>query len=157
MAQQPLVGQSLLIVKDSRSHSDTSHSMRLPWTSDQARRSDLHLKIHNTQKHRHPSRRNSNPIIPASEQPQTAQPLGPPVSANARLNISNGFLRPDYGRVCASSILDQSVWGLWWIKWQRDRFFSGNLCIRLPLPSHHCPLFIHSFTYLPPMLFILNN
>jgi hypothetical protein len=25
MAQQPLVGQSLLIIEDSRSHSDTSH------------------------------------------------------------------------------------------------------------------------------------
>jgi hypothetical protein len=35
MAQQPLVGQSLLIVEASQSHSDTPHSVGLLWTSDQ--------------------------------------------------------------------------------------------------------------------------
>jgi hypothetical protein len=35
MAQQPLVGQGLPIVKTSRSHSDTPHSVRLLWRSDQ--------------------------------------------------------------------------------------------------------------------------
>ena len=30
-----LVGQGLLIVETSRSHSDTPHSVGLPWTSDQ--------------------------------------------------------------------------------------------------------------------------
>jgi len=35
MAQQPLVGQGLLIVEASRSHSDTPHSVGLLWTSDQ--------------------------------------------------------------------------------------------------------------------------
>jgi len=35
MAQQPLVGHGLLIVEDSRSHSDTPHSVGLLWTSDQ--------------------------------------------------------------------------------------------------------------------------
>ena len=35
MAQQPLVGQGLLIIEASRSHSDTSHSVGLLWTSDQ--------------------------------------------------------------------------------------------------------------------------
>ena len=35
MAQQPLVGQGLLIIEDSRSHSDTPHSLGLLWTSDQ--------------------------------------------------------------------------------------------------------------------------
>jgi len=34
MAQQLPVGQGLLIVKDSPSHSDTSHSVGLLWTSD---------------------------------------------------------------------------------------------------------------------------
>ena len=34
MAQQPLVGQGLLIIEASRSHSDTPHSVRLLWTSD---------------------------------------------------------------------------------------------------------------------------
>jgi len=32
---QPLVGQGLLIFETSRSHSDTPHSLRLIWRSDQ--------------------------------------------------------------------------------------------------------------------------
>jgi hypothetical protein len=36
MGHQPLVGQDLLIVEASRSHSDTPHSVRLFWTSDQS-------------------------------------------------------------------------------------------------------------------------
>jgi len=34
MTQQPPVGQSLLTVEDSRSHSDTPDSLGLLWTSD---------------------------------------------------------------------------------------------------------------------------
>jgi hypothetical protein len=34
-ARQPLVGQGLLIIEASRSHSDTPHSVGLFWTSDQ--------------------------------------------------------------------------------------------------------------------------
>jgi len=35
MAQQPLLGQVLLIIGTSRSHSDTPHSVGILWTSDQ--------------------------------------------------------------------------------------------------------------------------
>jgi len=35
MAQQPAVSQGLLIIEDSRSHSDTPHSVGLFWMSDQ--------------------------------------------------------------------------------------------------------------------------
>jgi hypothetical protein len=35
MAQQPAVGQDLLIIDASRSHSDTPQSVGLLWTSDQ--------------------------------------------------------------------------------------------------------------------------
>ena len=35
MAQQSLVGQGLLSIEASRSHSDTQHSVGLLWTSDQ--------------------------------------------------------------------------------------------------------------------------
>jgi len=35
MAQQPLVGQGLLMNEASRSHSDTPHSVGLLWMSDQ--------------------------------------------------------------------------------------------------------------------------
>jgi len=34
MVQQPPVGQGLLIIEDSRLHSDTPHSVGLLWTSD---------------------------------------------------------------------------------------------------------------------------
>jgi hypothetical protein len=34
MAQQPLVGQGLLIIEASRSHSDTPHSVGLLWMSE---------------------------------------------------------------------------------------------------------------------------
>jgi hypothetical protein len=50
MAQQPLVGQGFLIIEASRSHSDTSHSVGLLWTSDQPRRRDLYLTTHNIHK-----------------------------------------------------------------------------------------------------------
>jgi hypothetical protein len=35
MAQQPLVGQGLLIIEASQSHSNTSHSVGPLWTRDQ--------------------------------------------------------------------------------------------------------------------------
>jgi len=35
IAQQPLVGQGLLIVEASQTHSDTSNSLGLLWRSDQ--------------------------------------------------------------------------------------------------------------------------
>jgi hypothetical protein len=35
MAQQPLVGQDLLIMEASRSHSDTPQSVGLLWNSDE--------------------------------------------------------------------------------------------------------------------------
>jgi len=36
MAQQPLVGQCLLLVEASRSHPDTPHSIGLLWKSDRS-------------------------------------------------------------------------------------------------------------------------
>jgi len=35
ISQQPLVGQGLLIIETSPSHSDTPHSLGLFWSSDQ--------------------------------------------------------------------------------------------------------------------------
>jgi len=69
-AQQPLVGQGLLIIEDSQLHSlDTPHSVRLLWTSDWPE--DLYLTIRNTHKRQTfmpPVR--FEPAIPASERPQ---------------------------------------------------------------------------------------
>jgi len=36
LAQDHLVGQSFLVIEASRSHSDTTHSVELLWTSDQS-------------------------------------------------------------------------------------------------------------------------
>ena len=50
MAQQVLLGQGLLFIEASRSHSDTPYSVALLWTSDQP---DLEICIcatHNTHK-----------------------------------------------------------------------------------------------------------
>jgi len=61
------VGQGLLIIEDSRSHSDTPHSIVLLWTSDQP---DADLNAFNTQK-RQTSMPPSgfDPTFPASERP----------------------------------------------------------------------------------------
>ena len=48
VAQQPLVGQGLPIIEASRSHSDTPHSVGLPWISDQPD-AETSLYLDNTQ------------------------------------------------------------------------------------------------------------
>jgi len=50
IGQQPLVGQILLIIKASRSHSATLHSVELLWASDQPHAIDLYLTKHDTYK-----------------------------------------------------------------------------------------------------------
>jgi hypothetical protein len=50
MVQQPLVGQGLLNVQASRTHSDTPHLAGLLWTSDQPDAETLYLRTHNTHK-----------------------------------------------------------------------------------------------------------
>jgi hypothetical protein len=72
MAQQSPVGQGLLIIEASRSHSDTPHSVGLLWTSDQPDAETATYTTHNNHK-----RQTSmppagfEPAIPASEPPQT--------------------------------------------------------------------------------------
>jgi hypothetical protein len=53
MARQPPVGQGVLIIETSRSHSDTPYSAGLIWTSDQpdAETSTLQSKTFTTDKH----------------------------------------------------------------------------------------------------------
>ena len=45
-----LVGQDLLVTEDSRSHSDTQHSVWFLWTNDRPEARDLYLTTHNTYK-----------------------------------------------------------------------------------------------------------
>ena len=48
--QRPLMGQGLLIVEASRSHSDTSHGVELLWTSDKLDSREFYLTTHNIHK-----------------------------------------------------------------------------------------------------------
>jgi hypothetical protein len=90
MAQEPPVGQGLLIIEDSWSHSDTPHSVGLLWTSDQPV-TETFIWQHTTliKKHLHVChRRDSNPqsqqAICHRPTPWTARPLG---SANCILKV----------------------------------------------------------------------
>ena len=73
MAQQPLVGQGLPIIKASRSHSDTPHLVGLLWTSDKPDTETY------PSRHTHTHSQETNIYapavfeaeIPASERPQT--------------------------------------------------------------------------------------
>jgi hypothetical protein len=71
MAQQPPLGQGLLIIEDSRSHSNTPQRVGLLWMSDQL------LAETSTWQHTTLNRQTSMPpagfelIIPATERPQT--------------------------------------------------------------------------------------
>ena len=68
---EPPVGQGLLVLEASRSHSDTPHSGRTPLDEWSARRRDLYLTRHNT----HKTQISMPPVgfelaIPTSERPQ---------------------------------------------------------------------------------------
>jgi hypothetical protein len=72
LAQQPLVGQGLLIIEASRSHSDTSHSVGLLWTCVQsvAETSTWQHTTLTTDKTSMPPAGNE-PATPAIERPQS--------------------------------------------------------------------------------------
>jgi hypothetical protein len=72
MAQQPPVGQGLLIIEASRSRSDTPHSVGLLWTSDQPDADTSTWQHTNTHKRQTPMPPEGfEPTIPASERPLT--------------------------------------------------------------------------------------
>jgi hypothetical protein len=87
MAHSPPVGQALLIIEASRSHSHTTLD-RTPLDEGSDRRRDLYATAHNTH-----NRKTSvqpaefEPAIPTSEQPQTYA-LG---RANTGLGSNNGY------------------------------------------------------------------
>jgi hypothetical protein len=72
MAQQPLVGQGLLIIEASQSQSDTPHWVGLLWTSDQPDAETSTLQHTTLTRGRHPyPPKGFEPATPASERPQT--------------------------------------------------------------------------------------
>jgi hypothetical protein len=99
MAREPIVGQGLLIVEASRSHSDTPHPVGLLWTSDQSDAEAATYTTHNTHK-RETSLLSAGfePAIPTSERPQThtldraATGLGT-VDGDANMNNDGGRQR----------------------------------------------------------------
>ena len=65
MAQRPPVGQGLLIIEDSWSHSDTPHTVWLLWTSDRPVVQTSTCQHTTLTRDRHPCpRRDSNPQSP---------------------------------------------------------------------------------------------
>jgi hypothetical protein len=71
MAQQPLVGQGLLIVEASQSPSDTPHSVALLLDEWSTRRRDLYLTMHNNKRQTSMPPDGFEPTILVSERPQT--------------------------------------------------------------------------------------
>ena len=67
--QQPLLGQDLLIIESSPSHSDTSQSVGLLWTSDQPNAEISDITQHSQQTSM--PLEGFEPTIQASERPQT--------------------------------------------------------------------------------------
>jgi hypothetical protein len=73
MAQEPLLGQGLLITEASRLHSFTHSTLgKTPLDEWSARRRDIYLKTHNTY-NRHPSISPAGfePSVPASDRLET--------------------------------------------------------------------------------------
>ena len=87
MAQQPLMGQGLVVLEASRSHSDTPPPLD-EWS---ARRRDLYLTTHNTHK-RQASMLSAGfePANPASERPQT-HALDRAVTEFGPTELNNGY------------------------------------------------------------------
>ena len=76
MAQQPLLGQDLLIVEVSRSHSDTPQSVGLLWTSDQSDAETSTWQHTTLTRNRHPCSggfRTHNPSMWATADPRLIQ------------------------------------------------------------------------------------
>jgi len=106
MAQQPLVGQGLLIVEASHSHSDTPHSVWPLWTSDQPDTETSTWKHPTLTRDRHPclrrvSSQQSQQPSGHRPTPSTAGALGLALERITRKNYSglmnwqNSFI--DYG------------------------------------------------------------
>jgi hypothetical protein len=92
MAQQPPVGQDLLIIEDSWSHADTPHSVGLLWTSDQpdAETSTWQHTTPTTSIHATGDIRTHNPRKRAA-----ADPLFRPRGDWDRMFIFKAYLLPD--------------------------------------------------------------
>ena len=72
MTQQPLGGDSLLIIEASLSHSETPHTVGLLWTSDRPVAKELPPTTHNTHmRQTSMATARFEPPTPAIERPQT--------------------------------------------------------------------------------------
>jgi len=135
MAQVTPVGKGVLTVEDSRSHSDTSHSVGLLWTSDQ---SDAETSTwqHTTDIHAPGGIRTQNPSKRAVADPHFG-PRGNGIGSDTRIKWNHTVLQPIESRnyhtvwftVPIASILHVARWST-----------NSNL-LRIPpnqLPTHPC-------------------
>jgi len=104
MLQQILVGQGLLIIEASRSHSDTQHSLRLLWTSNQPNAENSTWQHRTLTRDRHPCPRwDSNPQFQQAADPR---------------------LRPrDHWNQLLTLIL--LTWRIWWASNNASRWQTG--------------------------------
>jgi len=71
MVQEPPLGQGLLIIEASRSHSDTPHSVGLLWTSDQPDTETSTWQHTTITRDRCMPPKGFEPTIPVTKRPQT--------------------------------------------------------------------------------------
>ena len=98
MAQQSVVGQCLLNSEALRSDSDTPHSVGLPWTSDEP---DAETTWQHGKFKRQISMLSSGfePVIPASERPQT-HALDRAATETEHHNNNNNNINYKTGGIC---------------------------------------------------------
>jgi len=84
--------------------------------------------------------RSSTPIITTTT---TITQILPHRIRNGQDDVSDGSSLASFHRG-SDSILSQSIWGLWWIKWHRHRFFSEYFGFPLSVSFHYCSICIHS-------------
>jgi hypothetical protein len=98
LACQPLAGQGLLIIEDSRSHSDTPQSIGLFWTSDQSDTETSTWQHTPFTRDRHPCpKRDSNPQ--SQKASFSRQRLRPHHLCDRPLTLNNQFNNCDFDKL----------------------------------------------------------
>ena len=130
MAQQPLVGEGLLIIEASRSHSDTPHSTGLLWTTDQSYVETSTWQHTTHKRHRHAClRRDSNPQSQQANgrraTPRTARPLGSADISLAPIKATTTKYSPE---------ADQPTFTYWLFKASFSSGFTTKMCTCIVCP-----------------------
>ena len=117
MAQQPPVGQGLLDIKEILSHSYTSQSVGLLWMSTPVGRGDLYLTTDNNHNRHQCSPVGFEPIIPASERPQTHALDRAATGIGTSLSTDQNFLSSSRIASSCSYIPNFGILSIWIKGW----------------------------------------